>query len=61
METHIINYSGVTHFSCCRVQLANSMYTGVGRVGFHGNMFTQCSRLFLTNSLIDGLTTGIGV
>ena len=59
-DTHNINkwYSGLTLFSCCHIHLADSMYTGVGRVGFHGNMFTQCSRLFWTNSLIGGFTTG---
>ena len=34
------------------------MYAGIGGVGFHGNMFTQCNRLFWTNSLIGGFTTG---
>ena len=38
--------------------LLTQMYTSVGKVGFHGNMFTQCNRLFWTNSLIGGLTTG---
>ena len=49
----------VQHSSAVAVyDLLNSMYTGVGRVGFHGNMFTQCNRLFWTNSLIGGFTTG---
>ena len=49
------------YFNTLTVAMYNSMYTGVGRVGFHGNMFTQCNRLFWANSLIGGFTTRTGV
>ena len=39
---------------------ADLMYTGIGRVGFHGNMVTQGSSFFWPNSVIGGFTTRKG-